>query len=33
VRTALDGLIRLLGQFDAGEGAMTGEPAIRLISR
>lgn len=34
VRAALDGLIRLLGKFDADEGSvMTGEPAIRIISR
>jgi len=34
VRAALDGLIRLLGQFDAGEDSvMTGESAIRIISR
>jgi HPt (histidine-containing phosphotransfer) domain-containing protein len=34
VRAALDGLIRLLGQFDAGEStSMTSEPGIRIISR
>jgi HPt (histidine-containing phosphotransfer) domain-containing protein len=34
VRAALDGLIRLLGRFDDGEGSvMAGEPAIRMMSR
>jgi HPt (histidine-containing phosphotransfer) domain-containing protein len=34
VRTALDGLIRLLGQLDDEDSAvMSGEPGIRIISR
>lgn len=34
VRTALDSLIRLLGQLDDGESTiMTGDPTVRIISR